>query len=175
MLPAEHAKVQQLLFGTDKTIVSDWMRGKYTAEQVNEFVAREIGLPFEKLWSVFVQDCRTMKVSQPALEKLNTLRDQFTVVLLTGNMDSFSRFTVPALQLEKYFDLISNSYFEGKHKTDNSGELFVAYAQKIGVPLESCLLIDNSPRACAIFENLGGIAYLATPENDINYHLAQIQ
>ncbi|MFA5954137.1 MAG: hypothetical protein WC817_01190 [Patescibacteria group bacterium] len=172
--PEDNEKIQKLLFGEDRTMVDGWMKGEYTAEEVNKFVAGQIGVPFEKLWNVFVEDCRTMKVSEQALKKLHTLRDRFTVVLLTGNMDSFSRFTVPALQLEKYFDLISNSHSERKHKTDNEGGLFVEYARKLEVSLKDCLLVDNSPEACALFENLGGVSYLVTPEKDVNYYLAQI-
>ncbi|MEK7192785.1 MAG: hypothetical protein AAB682_01485 [Patescibacteria group bacterium] len=34
------------------------------------------------------------------LKKLEALRDKYVVVLITSNMDSFTRFTVPALSLD---------------------------------------------------------------------------
>jgi FMN phosphatase YigB (HAD superfamily) len=174
-LPSEqYEKVQSLLFRDDKTYVSDWMRGKYTAEQVNEKVAHELGLPYEQVWQLFVNDCSTMRVSQETLEKLSALRSRYTVVLMTGNMDSFSRFTVPALGLENYFDCISNSYHEGKHKTDDKGQIFTEYADKFGVPLKECVVIDDSQNVCATFEALGGMAYAVTPEKTITHYLAQI-
>lgn len=172
-LPAEqYKKVQQLLFQGDTMRVNDWMRGKYTAEEINRFVAKEIGMSYEELWSVFENDCKTAHVSEVTLQKLSALRDRYIVLLITGNMDSFSRFTVPALQLEQYFDHISNSYYEEKHKADNDGELFVEYAEKWGVPISDCVVIDDSPRVCAIFEALGGRVCRITPERDIDFHLA---
>ena len=77
-LPSEqYEKVQNLLFRSDKTYVNDWMRGKYTAEQVNEKVAQEIGMPYEKVWQLFVNDCNTMHVPREILEQLSSLRALF--------------------------------------------------------------------------------------------------
>lgn len=174
-LPSDqYRKVQELLFGEDKTRVNDWMRGKYTAEEINQWMAKQIGIPYEELWQLFVNDCGTMKVSKHTLEKLSALRDRYTVVLMTGNMDSFSRFTATTLELERYFDYISNSFNEGKHKTDNDGEIFVEYAKKYGVPLSECVVIDDSPNVCAVFEQLGGTAYRVSPERNIESYLSQL-
>jgi|SRR3989338_2219001 len=174
-LPSEqYEKVQNLLFRNDKTYVNDWMSGKYTAEQVNERVAQEIGVPYEKVWQLFVNDCNTMRVAQEILEELSALRSRYTVILMTGNMDSFSRFTVPALGLKNYFDYISNSYHEGKHKTDKNGEIFIEYADKFDVPLKKCVVIDDSQNVCTTFESLGGVAYRITADEDVQHHLAKL-
>ncbi len=173
-LPSQqYEKVQKLLFRGDKTRTSDWMRGKYSAEEINGWLAEQIDIPYEILWGLFVQDCQNMKVAQTTLEKLSSLRDRFTVILITGNMDSFSRFTVPALRLEKYFDYISNSYYEGRHKTDNGGLIFKEYSERVGTPLSECVVLDDSQRVCDTFESLGGIAYRITAEKDVNYYLSQ--
>ena len=87
-------------------------------------------------------------------------------------MDSFSRFTVPALNLDSYFDNISNSYYEGKGKSDNNGEIFTEYAWKYGVALEDCTLIDDGIEVCNIFRELGGTAHQVTVNKDIDYYLA---
>lgn len=170
----QYEKVQNLLFRNDKTYVNDWMRGKYTAEQVNKKVAQEIGVPYEEVWQLFVNDCSTMRVPQEILEQLSALRSRYIVILITGNMDSFSRFTVPALGLENYFDYISNSYHEGKHKTDKKGEIFTEYANKFGTSLKECVVIDDSQNVCNTFEALGGKAYLVTSEKNIETHLAEL-
>jgi|TARA_Y100000310_G_scaffold342803_1_gene447512 hypothetical protein len=83
-----------------------------------------------------------MHVSEDTLKKIFSLRDKYLVVLITGNMDSFTRFTIPSLELEKYFDHISNSFYEGKHKTDNNGELFVEYTSRFNVSIDKCGVID---------------------------------
>lgn len=163
--------IQELLFLNDTSLVNDWMRGKYTSEEINQFVSEKIDMPFNELWNIFINDCKNMKVSLKALEKLYQLRSKYTVILITGNMDSFTRFTHPELMLDNYFDYISNSYYEGMHKSDNNGELFLKYASKYNVVIENCLLFDDSIKNGDIFSNLGGTAYLVTPEKDIIFHL----
>lgn len=172
--PVHHKAVQDLLFNTDTHMVHDWMRGKYSAEEINQFVAEKIGMPFRELWELFVDDCKTMHVSPQVLDQITELRKKYLVILLTGNMDSFTRFTVPALNLEKYFDHISNSYYEGRHKTDDGGQLFLDYAEKYNVPLSTCIVIDNSKTVCSLFQELGGTAYHVTPEIDVLQHFATI-
>lgn len=176
-LPADkYQLVQDFLFGVaaDPTLRRGWLRGKYTAEHINRLVAAEIGVPFEALWDLFVKDCRTMRVSPTTLKKLGDLRARFSVVLVTGNFDSFSRFTQPTIGLDKYFDYVSNSYYAGIAKTDNDGALFLKLADRFGVPISSCIVIDDSPKVCAVFFRLGGTAHLVTPERDIEYFLSKI-
>lgn len=171
-LPEEqYKKVQVLLFEEEKSYAEEWMKGKRTAEEVNMFLAEKSRISFQVLWSVFVKDAETMRVSKEVLETIGSLRDKYTTVLITVNMDSFSRFTVPALKLDSYFDAISNSYYEGKFKSDNGGEIFKEYLQKYLGPVESSILIDDSPSACETFRSLGGITYQATTEEDIAFHL----
>ena len=174
-LPADQYEVMQdYIFGADNSLVIDWMKGKYTAEEINQMLADRIGIPFKTLWKVFVQDCMTMTIPLDILKKIDSLRDRYTTILITGNMDSFTRFTVPALHLDKYFDHINNSFFSGKLKDDSRGVLFTEYARSLGVPISECLLIDNSHNACQVFSALGGTAYEITPEHDISYFLRKL-
>lgn len=169
------AQVQELLFGDDKSLVMDWMLGSRSAEDINQFVAEATGIPFGELWDIFVHDCRTMDVPKDVLARLSALRDSYVVILITGNMDSFSRFTVPALKLNEYFDHISNSYDEGRHKTDDEGAIFLSYSAKYQVPIAQCMLIDDSSGACSLFEKLSGNAYLITSDNDISHYLTMLE
>jgi len=169
--PEEHEQVQKLLFRENTTRVNDWMRGKYTAEEINQWLSDRAGIPYERLWDTFVSDCLAMRVSKGTLEKLSSLRNQYQVILMTGNMDSFSRFTAPKLELEKYFDHISNSFYEGRHKTDDGGKIFTDYAMRFGAPLSDCIVLDDSKNVCATFESLGGKAYRITPETTVDHFL----
>lgn len=155
-------------------MVHDWMRGTYRAEDINRYLAEKLNVPYEELWNIFVKDCQTMHVDQAVLSRLAALRNDFWTVLITGNMDSFSRFTVPALGLERYFDRISNSYYETKHKTDDNGALFAEYCQTFAAPIRSSILIDDSPYVCQIFVALGGTAWPITSEKDILYYLDRL-
>jgi len=174
-LPEEqYRNVQEFLFSENKIYAEEWMKGKRTAEEVNKLIAEKLGISFEEIWNVFVRDAQTMRVSKEVLEPIERLRDTHTTILITVNMDSFSRFTVPALKLDRYFDAISNSYYEGKFKSDNGGQVFRDYVEKYSAPIESSILIDDSTGACETFRALGGIAYQVTPEEDLSYHLAQL-
>jgi FMN phosphatase YigB (HAD superfamily) len=82
-------------------------------------------------------------------------------------MDSFSRFTHPALKLDDYFDEIVNSFNEGTHKTDNKGALFLKYANKYGTAIENCLLFDDSLNVQKTFRELGGTPYLVTKDKPL--------
>jgi len=174
LLPEKYQEVQEFLFGNDKSIVNAWMRGRHTAEEVNQLVSEHIGIPFESLWGLFVQDCQTIRVSQEVLKRLSDLRDRYTVILITGNMDSFNRFTRSALRLDDYFDLISNSFDEGMTKTDEGGVLFLKYANKYEISLENCLIFDDSQNVCKTFSDLGGKSCLVTREKNLEQHLEEL-
>jgi FMN phosphatase YigB (HAD superfamily) len=174
-LPKEKRdQIDIFLFGQDKTILNDWMRGKYTSEEINKILAEKLQIPYHKLWELFVNDCKTMRVSQEIINNLNHLKNKYIIILVTGNMDSFSRFTVPSLYLDKVFDHINNSFIEGKLKHENKGEIFVKYADKFNIPIQSCYLIDDSDKACKSFKDLGGTALQISPENDVFYYLRKL-
>jgi FMN phosphatase YigB (HAD superfamily) len=171
-LPQEKYKVvQETFFGSNRTIVNDWMRGKYTSEQINTIVARKLNMPYEEIWNLFKDECFKIKVSEEILKKIKSLRKDYVVILVTGNMDSFFRFTENRLNLKKYFDLVINSYEEGSLKTDNNGETFLKYAKKFKVPIKNCFVIDDSKNVCNVFQKLGGESLLITKEKDIGYYL----
>lgn len=172
--PAQFEAVQELLFGGDSTRVNDWMLGKYSSEEINHYVSSALGIPYGDLWPLFVDDCASMTVSKALLDRLSGLRDRFWLVLITGNMDCFSRFVVPALGLDQFFDQISNSWHEGKHKTDREGEIFADYAAKFNASLDRCVLIDDSVTACAAFTALGGKSCLIAGDNDIGHYLSML-
>ena len=170
----QYKKVQSLLFEENMSFAEEWMKGKHTAEEVNQFLAEQLGIPFEEIWEIFVKDAETMSVPKDVLETIGKLRERYATILITVNMDSFSRFTVPALELSNYFDAISNSYFEGKFKSDNEGEVFRDYIQKYSAPVDRSILIDDSTGACETFRALGGVAYQVTTEEDISHHLTKL-
>lgn len=164
-LPNQYQQPLQLfLFQENSHLVEQWMRGRHTAEAINEMVAAELGLPYDAVWNDFVADCQSMQVSPAILSRLERLRPFANIVLMTGNMDSFTRFTVPALGLDAYFDAISNSFDEGRLKTDNGGALFGHYARRFDTRIEQCVVIDDADDVCTVFSDLGGRALQVTLE-----------
>jgi FMN phosphatase YigB (HAD superfamily) len=172
--PDMFAEAQQFLFGRDNSLVVEWMLGKKTAEEINTILAKHLGVPSQDLWELFVDDCETMKVKQSTLDTINSLRSRYTTILITGNMDSFTRFTVPALELDTYFDYITNSADAGVLKSDESGKQFLDLAKSSSVNIADCVLIDDSEKICALFECLGGTALQITSEHSIDTSLSQL-
>ncbi len=172
--PDVFAQIQYHLFGTDRHLLQDWMRGKLSSEEINQFLAERINVEYSKLWQVFVEDCQSMYINKATLTKINKLRKKFRTILLTDNMDCFSRFTVPALKLADYFDEILNSADHGSMKDDNDGQLFVAVINERGANIGASWLIDNSWGACNHFQRLGGNIGFVDGEHPINFWLNQL-
>lgn len=166
-----HQKTEELIFGKDNKLVNDWMRGLYTAEEINKILADKFSVPFEYIWKIFVKDCKEMKVSIATLNTINLLREKYIMILSTGNMDSFTRFTSPALKLENYFDEVYNSFDHKRFKTDDDGKMFLELAKKYNVSIQDCVVVDNSKHICEVFGNLGGKVCFVTKEEDVDFHL----
>ncbi len=164
-------RIQKFLFEENTELVNDWMLGKYTSEEINQHLAKELFLGYESLWETFVLDCRMMYFDLKVLERIVKLRDRFYTVLITDNMDSLERFTMPAYQFSDYFDEIVNSYNVGYFKNDFDGKMFKVVAENSNAEISSSRFIDNSVRNCATFEKLGGTSYLATQEKPLLYWL----
>ena len=147
------AILQRHFFGQNMNMVRNWMRGQYTSEQINIVAANQVGMNPLELWEIFVRDCETFSVEEETLAMIQALRNKYTVVLITENMDCFDRFVVPHLNLDDYFDHICNTWNEGRLKSDENGSLFLKYA---GDGIEKAYLVDDSSSAGVVFRALGG-------------------
>ena len=170
----QFAKIQALIFKKGAPLVNGWMRGRHTSETINQLVADELGVPYETVWEWFMHDCRSMSVSVAALGRIQELRAKFRSILVTDNMDCFTRFTVPGLGLDQHFDQIVNSFETGKLKMDNEGEVFWDCVQEAGVSMEDCVLIDNSKGTCDQFTKLGGRACFVDDKKTAEYWLNKL-
>lgn len=156
--PDKRNRLAQFLFDQNLPLVSRWMRGEVTSEQINALLAQVVDLPCATLWETFVADCMSMSVSSGALASIDRLRSETVVLLVTDNMDCFTRFTVPALGLRRHFDAIVNSSDTHRLKADGNGAVFhdLAAARHIGI--KDCTLLDDSADACANMTAMGGTA-----------------
>lgn len=157
-------RMESYLFGVDRTLVNDWMRGKYTSEQVSQRLAQHLGVDEQWLWEQFVRDCQTMRVNEVVRQRLEELKKRFALALVTDNMDSFTRFTVPALKFEYLFSLVVSSYEHRMLKNDAHGAIFERTAKALEQEISSMVLLDDSPSTCALFQELGGHAMLVNNE-----------
>lgn len=168
--PVTKEKVHNF-FISNKDSVDEWMRGGYVSEEINKKIADACFCDYDMLWNTFVNDCKTMYVSNADLVQINGLRKIFITFLITDNMDCFNRFTAPSLKLDAYFDEIINSFDKHLLKTYNNGQLFQEAVVANGADISKSILIDNSEGSCIIFERLGGKAFLVTKEKPLTYWL----
>ena len=145
------------LFLEEKDLVNDWMRGGFSSEEINAKISKKSGCSFGELWSSFVHDCQTMTFDSRLRESLSKLKQDSKLVLITGNMDCFRRFTIPALKLDDFFDDMVISCEVGYLKNEKGGQQFINIARRFGVELSSTVLIDDSDKALKIFAGLGGV------------------
>lgn len=158
-------KINDFLFKSNKQVVIDWMRGKYDSEQIHQILAQELELDYRQTWDIFIEECRSMYISPRIMLRIKEIGSKFKTILITDNMDCFSRFTVVSLKLDQYFEQIINSADTKIFKDDNDGEVFRKLAAENEINLSDCMLLDDSKTTQQIFSNLGGKSLLVNREN----------
>jgi len=152
-------KIEDILFSKNRALINDWMRGQKSSEELNTFLSEQLQTSPERLWDIFLRDCKSMEFDNQLRKKIEQIKTRAHVVLVTGNMDCFTRYTVPALALEKVFDKIINSSDLGYLKTEKEGETFLACVREYDVQISQTFLIDDSVKTCEFFNSLGGKSY----------------
>ena len=166
------AQAVNKFFLYEKEIVHNWMRGKIKSEQINVIISRKTGLSRAKVWREFVSNCEKMKIDKDIISLVKKVRKKHPVILVTGNMDCFTRFTVPALKLNEIFDDIVNSADIGYLKTDYDGRVFIDLLEKFDIDnISNAYLLDDSEKTCKIFNQLGGTAIKINSKKDTINHL----
>jgi FMN phosphatase YigB (HAD superfamily) len=164
-LPPEYSNVSKYidddLFGGDRQLVDNWMRGEFTYRDVNRIIATATGINLEELNELFLQSIRMMNLNIQLIEFAKQLKDKgVPTAIVTDNMDIFNELTVPEKRLDKFFTKIINSYDYKILKCDENGKLFDIAIAKLGLnSYDGVLLIDDSENNCRIFEGKGGIAH----------------
>lgn len=162
---AEDAKLfnrlEESLFKTNILLLKPWMRAELTSEDVNKKLADKTGLDFDKVHNEFIKGCELMELASPHVSELiNKIRRSGTkVYIATDNMDSFNRWTIPAMKLEAMFDGIVNSFAVKalKRDFDDSGKsLFFEDTLKVEcVEPHETVLIDDSEDKGNLLSNYG--------------------
>ncbi len=140
---------ESTLFGELSDLIAPWMRGDYTAEEIIYSVSQKSSLCKEKLLKQFILSTEKMVVDPEVLTLVGRLRGAGTkVVIATDNMDSFTRWTTPALGLTHHFDGILNSYelkvLKKDFDTVDKSLFFGSYLQENGLRPDECVLVDDS-------------------------------
>lgn len=142
--------IQSSFFSISSLRIRDWMRGKYTTEELVQYVAEHTKQNYDLLLKEFIQSCEQMEYSSPYIPNLikQLQAKGMKVVIATDNMDSFTRWTVPSMKLNKLFDGILNSYNLKvlKTDTDDKGEslFFKKFLEENTLNPKNCVLIDDN-------------------------------
>jgi FMN phosphatase YigB (HAD superfamily) len=151
---------QHFFFSSNTAVVDSWMRGFTTSEDINSSLANVVKKSYAKIWKDFVSGCESFRVPCGILKCLAELRSTgVKVYVVTDNMDCFTRFTVPALGLLNKVDAIYNSADFGILKKDQISQSLLARAvHNSASDMKKTIFVDNCPKNCAAFKNLGGEA-----------------
>lgn len=134
-----------------------WMRGKTTWRDVHRKASVATGFDVGKLDSALKESVEKMAIC-PELTQwaVDLQKDGTKIAVVTNNIDIFSEFVVPIHGFEKLFDVIINSADYGLMKNDENGKLLDIALEKLGCPIESALMIDDSQNTINLFESKGG-------------------
>jgi FMN phosphatase YigB (HAD superfamily) len=155
-------RIQACLFSGDNDRVQRWLLGGLSSEEICRDLASELGLDSNALLEALRASCEVMKIDGDLISALANLSTTYEICFVTDNMDCFSRFTVPALDLDKVANRILNSSDLGRLKRDNGGLTFCEAASAVDADITECHLIDDSEKNCRVFAALGGQAHLTT-------------
>lgn len=150
------------LFGVQKDLVEEWMRGHVDSLSVLE----QCGLFPSSRYS---KDYYYRKLKESILELelderlttfLSGVRDNCFVVLATDNMDCFFENKRKIVGLCDQFDHILCSSEIGVLKTDSVEMFFGPWLRAHCLTFENAMLIDDREDNCNDFEKAGGFSFL---------------
>ncbi|GCE30555.1 hypothetical protein KDA_60390 [Dictyobacter alpinus] len=160
--------IQATLFGKNSSFsqMTDWMRGELSSEDVIAFICQQ-NPTFDPqlLLQELALSCSQMQFVSaeiPAyVHQLQTMG--IKVVVATDNMDTFSRWTVPALKLQNIFDDVLNSYKLKGLKMDKTADgksvFFGDYLQTHQIGYGESVLIDDGDEQYGQIISSFGIDY----------------
>ncbi len=153
-------KINKALFG-EKDIINPWMRGIWTSEEVVRLISKNMRLDYKKIFAEFVVSCQKMKfVSNKIPQLTNQLRMKgYKVIIATDNMDSFTRWTIPAMGIHDIFDGVLNS-FDIKALKRDPGEdgkslFFKDFLKKYNLKGGESILFDDGEDKNGVIGSLG--------------------
>lgn len=162
--------IEKSMFQNNRHLINSWMRGEHTFEDVTKILSEDSGVNQEIILNELAESCRQMKyVSEEIPELINKIKDKgIKVVIATDNMDTFERFTIPAMKLEELFDdfLISHSLklLKGDLQ-ENSIPFFDEYLNKHNLTYQDTVLLDDCIDDTGTYDKLGlQIIQITSPE-----------
>ncbi|MFA5210970.1 MAG: hypothetical protein WC414_00510 [Patescibacteria group bacterium] len=151
---------REFLFINNRPLLDSWMRGEYTYLDIAKILSEKFSISFTDILSDLEYSSKNMKfVSEDIPILLNKIRNKgIKVVLASDNMDTFRKFTMPAMNLEKMFDdfLLSPEIKALKKDIkDDSLVFFAKYFEKNNLLYNEAILIDDNDEHAEIYLQKG--------------------
>lgn len=165
------ARLERCLMKENKPLLRDWMHGLVDVSAVTARLSEQCGYPGETILSDLIESCGNMRfVSDEVLPLVRKLRDKgVRCVIATDNMDTFRKYVVPALRLDRHFDDMLVSSERGALKfevTDASIPFFDGYLRGCGLRYDEVVLLDDHTDPTGTYERLGfDIIQISGPED----------
>ncbi len=153
--------IEEWLFVKNRDSINLWMRGEISLEYIVERMSKDTKISTNIIIDELRHSCEVMRFCIVGLEDL--IRDirlrGIKVYIATDNMDIFTKFTVPALNLDTLFDGFLNSY-DIKHLKDDDEPadgiaFFDAFLSRHKLNYSNVVLLDDSPDKSGKYKKLG--------------------
>lgn len=168
--PIVYEKIVHFLFSTDNYLGKSWMSGQITYTDVNALMAHKFGVERSYLDRVLLESLENFTLNRSLLSLLQVLRRLgTTVVIMSDNMDVFTRYVVPNLGLDQFFDAIFSSSDLQKMKSHNDWELPKAIAKKYDCDYADVLVIDDWEELITSLSPMGFCTFLYTEERHSDF------
>lgn len=152
--------VQTNIFG-NKDLVRDWMRNRVNSADINELIAKNTGIENEFLNQMYEESVRRMELEKEVINIAESLKlSGKKIGIVTGNMDIFTKITIPNHKLDKLFDVIVNSADYGILKNEDGGKLFDITLTALEEKIENSLMIDDSEAIIELYKQKGGNGFV---------------
>lgn len=178
----KYAKIQHALFqtATGKDTLKYWMTGFRDYEDTMADLSKWTKIDYEELEDELRHSAENMQfIDRGVLATIQQLRDIGKhVIVATDNMDTFNKWTVPAMNLYEYFDEVLTSYDRGQLKVASSrvkgySMFFNGYMNKMGFEPKNTVLIDDSYDALCL-RDTGMEVLHVTNDQPLSHHLDMI-
>lgn len=101
-----HKNIVNFIFIENKHLIDNWMRADINEDYIANLISDKFGYSKSVILKDLAESCENMElVSGEVLGLIDEIRKKgIECVIATDNMDTFMKYTKPAMKLEKYFD-----------------------------------------------------------------------
>jgi len=173
-------QIENALYRDNRELINPWMRGEYSSEDICKLISKQSGIDTKIVFEELKNSCENLQfIDNRVFEIIKNIRNKgINVSIATDNMDTFSRFTVPALGLDKLFDdiLISSDLKHLKGDFDGNRILFFEnYLKEHKLKFSDAVLIDDCIDKTGIYDKLGFKIMQVTSERSLYEILFNLQ